>query len=51
MKQRRAILVAGYSGAGKTTYSNKLKARVKNPQRVVVLQPGQPYRLKKLKKK
>ena len=30
---------------------DKLKARVKNPQRVVVLEPGQPYKLKKLKRK
>ncbi len=30
---------------------NKLKTRVKNPQRVVVLEPGQPYKLKKLKRK
>lgn len=29
----------------------KLKARVKNPKRVVVLEPGQPYRLKPLKKR
>lgn len=29
----------------------KLKARVINPQRVVVLEPGQPFLLKKLKKK
>lgn len=30
---------------------DQLKARVKNPQRVVVLEPGQPYKLQKLKKK
>ena len=28
----------------------KLKARVKNPERVVLLAPGQPYRLRRLDK-
>lgn len=28
----------------------KLKARVKNPERVVVLAPGEPYRLRRLDK-